>query len=101
MKNAKKIINNNFLTKKNKDPYLPILLDVRHSTSILAKVFSTFYPSYTSLSRYALNLCCHDMPRDILIDYGVLQTNQEKLIFICVWTELAGLDSAKTALKFK
>ena len=33
--------------------------------------------------------------------YRMLQTIQMKLIFLCVWAELAILGSAKTALKFK
>ena len=33
--------------------------------------------------------------------YRVIQTIQMKLIFLCVWAELAVLGSAKTALKFK
>ena len=33
--------------------------------------------------------------------YGVLQTNQMKLILLCVWEERAVLGSAKTALKLK
>ena len=33
--------------------------------------------------------------------YRVLQTNQMKLILLCVWAEPAVLGSTKTALKFK
>ena len=33
--------------------------------------------------------------------YRVLQTIQMKLIFLCVWAELAVLGGTKTALKFK
>ena len=33
--------------------------------------------------------------------YRVLQTIQMKLILLCVWAELAVLDSTKTASKFK
>ena len=33
--------------------------------------------------------------------YRVLQTIQMKLIFLCVWAEVAVLGSTKTALKFK
>ena len=33
--------------------------------------------------------------------YEVLQTNQMKLIIMCVWADLAVLGSTKTALKFQ
>ena len=45
-----------------------------------------------------LNFQPHKMQK---YTYKVLQTIQMKILFLCVWEELAGLVSAKTALKFK
>ena len=41
---------------------------------------------------------CDTRGRDI---QRVLQTNQMKSTFLCVWAELPAMGSAKTALKFK
>ena len=46
-------------------------------------------------------LCCKISGVPQRYTYRVLQTFQMKLIFLCVWAELAVLGSTKTALKFK